>query len=462
MLSYIIQVMLFQVLFLAVYDLFLSKETFFTKNRWYLLSTVLVSFVLPLLKIPTLQKQVPETYIIELPEIVLAPQKVIESTSWYQALAYLDVLFAIGSLFFCILFFIKLGRILHLIYSHKIEQQQGYKLILLPKKRHAFSFFGFIFLGAEVSKEEQKNIIQHELIHSQQRHSLDLLLFEILKIAMWFNPMLYLYQKRITLIHEYISDEAIASVTSKEHYIQSILSGIFQVENISFINQFYKHSLIKKRVLMMTKQKSKSRKQLKYLLLVPLLASMLLYTSCNQENSAEKDEKISKLEKENAKLKAELEEKEAFLKSDEIEEMKKKKKILSTLALTVVKETYKNDGSDVPISIIEEAPIFPGCTGTRAEKLACLNKNIRKHVFKNFNASIAKELSLPKGKQKIYVGFKIDNLGNIVDIVARASHQKLREEAERVTRTLPKMKPGKQRGKAVTVKYTIPISFNVE
>lgn len=460
MLNYIIQVMLFQVLFLAAYDLFLSKETFFTKNRWYLLSTIVLSFVLPLLKIPTLQQQVPETYIIELPEIVLAPQKVIESTSWYQALDYLDILFAIGSLFFLVLFFIKLGRIIYLIYSHKIEQQKGYKLIVLPKQRKAFSFFGFIFLGAEVSKEQQKSIIQHELVHSQQRHSVDLLLFEVLKIAMWFNPMLYMYQKRITLVHEYISDAVIAKSISKEHYIQSILSGIFQVENISFINQFYKHSLIKKRVLMMTKQKSKSRKQLKYLLLVPLLASMLLYTSCNQENSAEKDEKISKLEKENAKLKVELEEKEAFLKSDEIKAMKKKKKLLSTLA--VVKGAYKDDGLDVPISIIEEAPIFPGCTGTRAEKLACLHKNIRKHIFKNFNANIAKTLKLPKGQQKIYVWFKIDNLGNIVDIKTRASHEKLREEAERVTRTLPKMQPGKQRGKAVTVKYTVPISFNIE
>ena len=77
MINYIIQVILFQVLFLAIYDFFLSKETFFTKNRWYLLSTPILSFLLPLIKIPTFQKAVPQEYIVYLPEIILSPEKVI-------------------------------------------------------------------------------------------------------------------------------------------------------------------------------------------------------------------------------------------------------------------------------------------------------------------------------------------------------------------------------------------------
>ena len=78
MINYILQVILFQVLFLAVYDFFLSKETFFTKNRWYLLSTPVLSFLIPFIKIPTFQKAVPQEYIVYLPEIVLSPEKVIQ------------------------------------------------------------------------------------------------------------------------------------------------------------------------------------------------------------------------------------------------------------------------------------------------------------------------------------------------------------------------------------------------
>ena len=285
MINYIIQVILFQVLFLAIYDFFLSKETFFTKNRWYLLSTSILSFLLPLIKIPTLQKAVPVEYTILLPEIVLSPQKVIEQASWYQSINYVDVLFWLGSAVFTVFFLIKLEKIIRLILKNRLIKKEGYTLVVLPKETKAFSFFNFIFIGENISEYQKEKIIQHELVHSKQKHSLDLLLFELLKIAMWFNPMIYIYQKRITLVHEYISDEVITKSTQKEHYINNILSDLFQVENISFINQFYKHSLIKKRIIMMTKQKSKQIKQLKYLLLIPLLATMLVYTSCNRSSS---------------------------------------------------------------------------------------------------------------------------------------------------------------------------------
>jgi hypothetical protein len=91
---------------MAIYDFFLSKETFFTKNRWYLISTPVLSFILPFIKIPTFQKAVPEEFIIYLPEIVLSPEKVIQEviqeTSFYQSINYLDILFWLGvSLFRC-------------------------------------------------------------------------------------------------------------------------------------------------------------------------------------------------------------------------------------------------------------------------------------------------------------------------------------------------------------------------
>ena len=128
MINYILQVILFQVLFLAIYDFFLSKETFFTKNRWYLISTPVLSFILPFIKIPTLQRAVPEEFIIYLPEILLSPNKVIQQTSFYQSINYTVVLFCLGVSFFSLLFLMKLYKIVSLI---------AYKLpFLIGKYRH--------------------------------------------------------------------------------------------------------------------------------------------------------------------------------------------------------------------------------------------------------------------------------------------------------------------------------------
>lgn len=118
---------------------------------------------------------------------------------------------------------------------------------------------------------------------------------------------------------------------------------------------------------------------------------------------------------------------------------------------------------DVPFAIIEDIPIFPGCErGSKAEKKACFSKKISKHINRKFNANLASDLGLSPGKKRIFVMFKIDKTGGITEIRARAPHPRLQKEAERVVRTLPRMTPGKQRGRPVAVRYSLPISFQVE
>ncbi|CAM1356439.1 MULTISPECIES: energy transducer TonB [Tenacibaculum] len=117
---------------------------------------------------------------------------------------------------------------------------------------------------------------------------------------------------------------------------------------------------------------------------------------------------------------------------------------------------------DVPFSIIEDVPVFPGCSGTKAQKKACLNKKMQRHVQRYFDAELANELGLAPGKKKIYLVFKIGKTGNIEQINARAPHPRLKKEAIRIAKKLPKMLPGKQRGRPVRVGYTLPITFNVE
>ncbi|CAM1350564.1 energy transducer TonB [Tenacibaculum insulae] len=117
---------------------------------------------------------------------------------------------------------------------------------------------------------------------------------------------------------------------------------------------------------------------------------------------------------------------------------------------------------DVPFAVIEDVPVFPGCKGTKAQKKACLNKKLMKHVQRYFDSELANELGLAPGKKKIYVQFKIDVDGSITSVNARAPHPRLKKEAIRVAKKIPKMKPGRQRGRAVRVGYTLPITFMIE
>jgi protein TonB len=117
---------------------------------------------------------------------------------------------------------------------------------------------------------------------------------------------------------------------------------------------------------------------------------------------------------------------------------------------------------DVPFAIIEDVPVFPGCKGNKAQLRACLQEKITKHVNRKFNSDLASDLGLSPGVKRIFVMFKIDKTGNIVDVMARAPHKRLQQEAIRVVNLLPKMTPGKQRGRPVGVKYSLPIAFKVE
>ena len=502
MINYILQVLLFQALFLAVYDFFLQKETFFKWNRRYLLVTPILSFIIPLLKFETFQRALPQEYMVQLPTVFLNPQAVIEqANNSNSTLNYITILFYVGLLIFASLFLIKLIKIIQLIIANKVIKKQHYSLVVLEKKQSAFSFFNYIFINESLLKNEDLQIIKHELIHCKQYHTLDLLFFEILKIVLWFNPMVYVYQKRITLLHEYISDAEVVKETDKKTYFNKLLSETFNVENISFINQFFKHSLIKKRIVMITKEKSKKMKQLKYLLVLPLLVSMLFYVSCTNDAQTDIDDMNRIIENEvispNGKyfegkngikiftgihLEGEVVSFDNMTENEkEIFNNFKDSKIEYSLVidkngdrvhfLKVPMPPMKNKAKDkivieddgsIPFAIIEEVPIYPGCEGTKEELRLCLQEKITQHVNENFNSDLASTLKLSSGVKRIFVMFKIDKDGNITEVMARAPHIELQDEAMRVINLLPKMIPGKQDGNSVGVKYSLPIAFKVE
>lgn len=126
-------------------------------------------------------------------------------------------------------------------------------------------------------------------------------------------------------------------------------------------------------------------------------------------------------------------------------------------------EVDEEEIADVPFAVIEDVPIYPGCENepNNNAKKECMSQKVQKFVVGRFDTNLAGELGL-EGRQRISVQFKIDKNGDVIDVRARAPHPRLEEEAVRVVRALPKMIPGKQRGKPVGVLYALPIIFQVE
>jgi len=452
MINYIIQVVLFQFLFIIIYDVFLRKETFFNGNRAYLIFTPLVSFTLPFLKISAFTNVTPSYFVEYLPAIILNPQESIKTVMATSFSIYFMLVLLLGSLFMFCLFIYKITSIYLLRRKSIIKKQETHTLVIIDKKGIIFSFFKSIYIDKIFINQPHNHIIKHELVHIKQRHSLDLIIFEILKTLMWYNPAIYIFQNRITELHEFIADAKTIKPQNKSDFFNNLLTTTFKVTKVDFINQFYKHSLIKNRIIMTNKNKSEQVLKLKYLLLIPALASMLFYVSCQQQKQTI-SEQASAL-KTNLAKKDSLSPKEKFIMNGLVNEIVK----------TQLKNTkeYKmyNDTDVVPFAIVDQVPIYPGCEDTQ-DKKGCIAMKITELVNKKFNVNLPKNLGLKPGHKRIFVMFKINKTGKVVDIRARAPHKKLEEEAIRVINLIPLLKPGIHQGKPVAVKYSLPIVFNV-
>ena len=116
---------------------------------------------------------------------------------------------------------------------------------------------------------------------------------------------------------------------------------------------------------------------------------------------------------------------------------------------------------DIPFVLIEDVPVYLGCRGNKKELKACFTKKITAQFSMNFDLGLASELGLQPGKKKLYVVFTISRTGKVINVKAKGPHPALEREVGEVISSLPIMKPGKQRGKPVSVSYSIPITFEV-
>jgi len=479
MIHYIIQIIAFQLLFLVVYDLFLKQETFFKWNRLYLVITPILSFVLPLIQIDFISQNIPEAYIIQLPAVILGGSSSsglfasetldaisITANQSLSSSELIKIIWLVGMLLSLMIFCYKLYKIAKLRRLGTTIEIDGTRIRILPKTDAAFSFFNTIFLGEELSEVQKTNILIHEKIHIEQRHSIDLIFFEILRIVCWFNPLVYVFQNKMVLLQEYTADAEAAAQNGKIPYYEGLLAQVFKTESISFINTFFNHSLIKKRIIMLQKSKSKKIFQLKYLLLVPVVCGMLFYTSCAQESNAQTESAATNTEGEVMDKINELA--EVIMKKGNLsdEEMKALKFLAQEAepgdkVYTSVQE-YLDDPNqkEIPFGEIEKVPTYPGCVGENNELKKCMAQSISTFVGQEFNTKVAGKMI--SGKQRIIVKFKIDNQGNVTNVKAKTKYPELQAEAIRVVSKLPKMLPGEHDGKEVGVLYSLPIIFDLK
>ncbi len=310
MIQYILESIAFQLLFLVVYDFYLKKETFFQWNRLYLLGTFVLSLVLPWVKIEAFKQHVPQTF-APYPEYLWKLQneavvaQVQESSGWN--ITWQEGILYGGMLVALLLFGLKIRQLYLLRKSGEKVTYPLFTQIVITNSNIAFSFLKSIFIGDKVLKMKHDTIIAHELVHIKQGHTYDLLFFEFMRVVGWFNPLVYVYQNRISVLHEFIADAQVSKEHKSDHYEQ-LLAQVFQTEHISFINQFFTKSLIKKRIVMLQRSKSKKVWQLKYLLLVPMVLGMLLYTSCEMDKTTTDGQDLTKSDELlMAEVKAEIE-----------------------------------------------------------------------------------------------------------------------------------------------------------
>ncbi|WP_293785551.1 M56 family metallopeptidase [uncultured Pedobacter sp.] len=264
---YLLQVNLYLIVFFGFYKLLLDKETYFTLNRIYLVSAGILSLCTPFIRLEWLteQRAAQQVYTSVNWEAVLAQATIVTERSngfnWGNTFVYI---YCTGILFF-------FGRFIFNLLAVK-------KLITVSKAGSAFSFFGKKVIDQELPQMDVIDI--HEEAHIKQWHTIDILFFEIIGIITWLNPVIYLYKKAIKNIHEYLADEQAAAFQGdKAEYAMLLLSKSFGISPNTLTNGFLEKSLIKKRIFMLHKERSKKIAILKYGIFIPLFALLIVLSS---------------------------------------------------------------------------------------------------------------------------------------------------------------------------------------
>ena len=402
-------------LFYAFYKLFCQRDTFFLWRRFALLSFLGISFLYPLFDIQDWVMEQPAIYeladyytvLMNTEEVTATAPMAYEAPQRPDLLTLCTYLYYIGVLVMSFRFIIQLVSICRIRWKGQVVYLNGQRIISLPSEFNPFSFFGWIFLYLpQLEEDSREEILMHEQTHARQWHSVDVIVSELVNIVCWFNPFSWLLKGEIRLNLEYLADNKVTETMEDSKQYQYHLLGLAHTNSNTFLYNNFNVSQIKSRIIMMNKKRTRTAGRIKYALFAPLAAALLIASniSCTStENQEANTEAIA--------------------------------------SRAVEGEVFR---------VVEEMPEFVGGMG---ECMKYLAKNIKYPTE-----------AIEKGIQgRVIVQMVVTKEGDIADTkIARGIDPLLDAEALRVVSSMPKWKPGKQKGEAVNVMYTLPVMFRLD
>ncbi|MFV9550433.1 M56 family metallopeptidase [Algibacter sp. PT7-4] len=261
------------IIFYGLYNLLLHRDTFFSHNRWFLLVGILAAVILPVIVIPIYIEYTP----INTSNLTFKNAITTQNNSNLELKDILLLIYSLGVLFFVFKFCFQLASLGIILFENKKIKRGKYTFIETQKNISPFSFFKWIVYNPKhFNKAELQQIIAHEKTHAKQYHTIDILITQLACIALWFNPFMWLYNKNLKQNLEFLADrDTLNSMVCKKTYQYTLLKTSVPTHQLALSNNFY-NSLIKKRIVMLQKTKSKKINLIKYALAIPVLAIFLM------------------------------------------------------------------------------------------------------------------------------------------------------------------------------------------
>jgi len=259
----------------------LRRHTFYTSNRWYFLTGITLALLLPILSFPKfaaanhlIRLTAEQLCELDVASLVLQLAQPQTSQTIVSATDLIVCILGSGMLLFFSHFCFKLHSFLRLRRHADVQVLENTKVFILHEKINPFSFWGHIFINpAAHTKTETAKIIAHEMFHIKQKHTIDIILTELLVVFFWFNPFAWLLRKAMRQNLEYLADRHVLKSGFDIMQYQCILvrTSVSGTTNLSITHNFT-FSNLKKRIIMMNKKPSAAISMLKYLLLLPIFA----------------------------------------------------------------------------------------------------------------------------------------------------------------------------------------------
>ena len=490
--AYLLKVNVAFVLFYAFYRLFFYKDTFFKLRRAILLAFFGLALFYPLLNIQDWVRQqepiadVIYMYSAMLPEAT-AKADAAASVDWYGwLLGSLGFIYWGIVAFLCGRFLVQLSSILWLAHTSERVVIHETPVYALRKAAGPFSFFRMVFLHPEShSDKETDEILTHECTHVSQWHSIDVILSEMMCMACWFNPFVWLLKREVRHNLEYLADNTVIQSGYDSKSYQYHLLGLAHHQSVTTLYNSFNVLHLKNRIMMMNKKRSPGIVRTKYLIFIPLVGILMLLS--NIEAVARLTVRLAnEATVSNAMVTATgilvdetgqpLIGASVVVKGGKERTITDKKGAFSlevpanptlrcsyqgresqeVLAADMTNNTHlslsskSREMNEQVFTVVEKMPSFPGGD---AELLKYIATNIK----------YPKE-SQDNGEQgRVICSFIVGRDGSVNNPeVLRGVTPLLNEEAVRVINTMPRWNPGMQRGKAVAVKYTVPITFRLK